>query len=286
MDNTIYSIDAQVLAHQSFAARQFILTLSAAEIVAQAQPGQFVHIQCTLELLMRRPFSIMSIDKNKGTIDLLYKVVGMGTELLSQAQIGDTLATMGPIGNGFTLQPQKRQMLLLGGGVGMPPIIAMAQKIKDDPHYKPMVILASEVPYPFDLVQNNYHHIHQSTTKTIPLLKGWGINCALASLQAYQGVYQGYISDLAKIYLDNLPKDELTQLEIFACGPVAMLAAVAQLSAKYNLSAQLSLEEYMACGVGGCAGCTVKVRENGKESMQRVCVDGPVFAANTVFAND
>ena len=282
VQGSIYSQDATVLKHQPFLGKQYILTLHSPQIARTTQAGQFVHLQCGNELLMRRPISVMSVNKDKGSIDLLYKIVGAGTELLSQAKIGDKLPLMGPIGNGFCLTNQKKP-LLLGGGVGMPPIIAIAQSIKDNIHYDPLAILGSEVPFPFEPMLSHIGPSCEQASYTMPLLEHWGIACRLTSLQNYEGVYQGYITDLAKYYLDSLSAEDLSQVEIFACGPHLMLKAVAQLAKNYHLPCQASLEEYMACAVGGCAGCVVPVKQNNQTLMKRVCVDGPVFEANTVF---
>ena len=117
----------------------------------------------------------------------------------------------------------------------------------------------------------------------MPLLEDWNIDCRLASLQNYEGVYQGYVTDLARTYLSTLKAEELAQIEVYSCGPHPMLEAVAQLAKEYNLPCQVSLEEFMACAVGGCAGCTVLVQTDNGPAMKRVCVDGPVFEASAVF---
>ncbi|SFV89533.1 Dihydroorotate dehydrogenase electron transfer subunit [hydrothermal vent metagenome] len=88
---------------------------------------------------------------------------------------------------------------------------------------------------------------------------------------------------MARVYLDNLPKEDLAQVEIYSCGPHPMLEAVAKLAEEYDLPCQVSLEEYMACAVGGCAGCVVEVQSENGAAMKRVCVDGPIFDARTVF---
>jgi dihydroorotate dehydrogenase electron transfer subunit len=116
----------------------------------------------------------------------------------------------------------------------------------------------------------------------MPLFERWGIPCRLATLAGFDGCYHGYVTDLADKWLSTLPSDELAKIEIFSCGPTPMLKAVAMLAARYDLPCQISLEEFMACAVGGCAGCTVKINTANGESMQRVCVDGPVFEASTL----
>jgi dihydroorotate dehydrogenase electron transfer subunit len=279
--NTIKVCDCQILAHYQFEGEQYILTLASDVIAKETQPGQFVHITVSDSLPMRRPISVMSVDVENGTFDLLYKVVGEGTRQLAERKIGDVLSIIGPIGNGFKIS-NKKLPLLIGGGVGMPPMIAIAQQLKDNNEYDPFVILGSEVPFPFDLIQSNIGP-ECKVNATMPLLEDWGVAARLASLQGYKGVFKGYVTELASAYLDKLSMDEIKQVEVYACGPHPMLEAVARLAEKYNLPCQVSLEENMACAVGGCAGCVVEVKTDQGISMKRVCVDGPVFDATTVF---
>ena len=280
--DTISVNDCQVLAHYQFEADQYIITLESKEIADSTRPGQFVHLSVSGMLAMRRPISVMSVDADNGTFDLLYKIVGEGTKQLADRRIGDVLSVIGPIGNGFELTDRKIP-LLIGGGVGMPPMIAIAQKIKDNAYYNPYVILGSEVPFPFEASQSSLNGFNSSKFYTMPLLEEWRVPCGLASLQDYEGVYKGYVTDLAREYLDSLSSSDLKEVEVFTCGPNPMLEAVSKLSNEYNLPCQASLEEYMACAVGGCAGCVVEVLTENGPAMKRVCVDGPVFDAKTVF---
>ena len=280
--DTISVNDCQVLAHYQFEADQYIITLESKEIADSTRPGQFVHLSVSGMLAMRRPISVMSVDTDNGTFDLLYKIVGEGTKQLADRKIGDVLSVIGPIGNGFELTDRKIP-LLIGGGVGMPPMIAIAQKIKDNAYYNPYVILGSEVPFPFEASQSSLSGFNSSSFHTMPLLEEWRVPCGLASLQDYEGVYKGYVTDLAREYLDSLSSSDLKEVEVFTCGPNPMLEAVSKLSNEYNLPCQASLEEYMACAVGGCAGCVVEVATENGPAMKRVCVDGPVFDAKTVF---
>jgi dihydroorotate dehydrogenase electron transfer subunit len=288
--NSIQVLDCQILAHYQFEGGQYILTIDSPEIAKTTKPGQFVHITVSDALAMRRPISIMSVDVENGTFDLLYKVVGEGTRQLAERKIGEVLSVIGPIGNEFNMTDKKRP-LLIGGGVGMPPMISIAQQIRNS-DYQPFAILGSEAPFPFDEKFADNSKDYAGATHTMPLLEDWGIECRLASLQNYEGVYQGYVTDLAKVYLGGLSADELAQVEVYSCGPHPMLEAVAKLAKEYNLPCQVSLEEYMACAVGGCAGCVVEVRPARNTlgvqtdigpAMKRVCVDGPIFDATTVF---
>ena len=280
--DTISVNDCQILAHYKFEADQYILTLESQEISQATRPGQFVHLSVSGMLAMRRPISVMSVDKDNGTFDLLYKIVGEGTRQLAERKIGDIVSVIGPIGNGFEVTENKIP-LLIGGGVGMPPIIAMAQELKGNSLYKPYVILGSEVPFPFDASESKLNGYQSSKFHTMPLLEEWGIPCGLASLQNYDGVYQGYVTGLAKDFLDSLSSDDLSNVEIYTCGPHPMLEAVSQLASEYSIPCQASLEEFMACAVGGCAGCVVEVQTENGPAMKRVCVDGPVFEAQSVF---
>ena len=280
--DTISVNDCQVLAHYQFEADQYIITLESKEIADSTRPGQFVHLSVSGMLAMRRPISVMSVDTDNGTFDLLYKIVGEGTKQLADRKIGDVLSVIGPIGNGFELTDRKIP-LLIGGGVGMPPMIAIAQKIKDNAYYNPYVILGSEVPFPFEASQSSLNGFNSSKFYTMPLLEEWRVPCGLASLQDYEGVYKGYVTDLAREYLDSLSSSDLKEVEVFTCGPNPMLEAVSKLANEYNLPCQASLEEYMACAVGGCAGCVIEVATENGPAMKRVCVDGPVFDAKTVF---
>jgi len=279
--DTIKVCDCQILAHYKFDGDQYILTLASKEIADNTKPGQFVHVTVSAALPLRRPISIMSVDKENETFDLLYKIVGEGTKQLSERRIGEILSVLGPIGNGFKLTDRKRP-LLIGGGVGMPPMISIAQDIKDT-DYKPFAILGSEVPFPFDEKLADNGKDYAGATHTMPQLEDWGVDCRLASLQNYDGVYKGYVTDLAKEYLNGLSTEELQQVEVYSCGPHPMLEAVANLAKEYDLPCQVSLEEHMACGVGGCAGCVVEVQTDTGPAMKRVCVDGPVFNASTIF---
>ena len=280
--DTISVNDCQILAHYKFEADQYILTLESQEISQATRPGQFVHLSVSGMLAMRRPISVMSVDKDNGTFDLLYKIVGEGTRQLAERKIGDIVSVIGPIGNGFEVTENKIP-LLIGGGVGMPPIIAMAQELKGNSLYKPYVILGSEVPFPFDASESKLNGYQSSKFHTMPLLEEWGIPCGLASLQNYDGVYQGYVTGLAKDFLDSLSSDDLSNVEIYTCGPHPMLEAVSKLASEYSIPCQASLEEFMACAVGGCAGCVVEVQTENGPAMKRVCVDGPVFEAQSVF---
>jgi dihydroorotate dehydrogenase electron transfer subunit len=116
------------------------------------------------------------------------------------------------------------------------------------------------------------------------LLEDWGIPSRLASLQGYPGCFDGYVTDLARHWLSALDDAARAEVVLYSCGPHPMLAAVVKLAREFDLPVQVSLEEYMACAVGGCAGCVVEVQTDAGPAMKRVCVDGPVFDGYRVFA--
>ena len=220
-----------------------------------------------------------------GWVEVLYKIVGQGLRLLSQKAPGTTINVLGPIGKPFRLSPKRPNTLLIGGGVGIPPMVFIADWIRQDGgNWKPFAILGSEIPFPFELQTSKIPvaGIPDEVTSTMPLLEDWGIPTRLTSLQGYEGCFDGYVTVLADAWLDALPLEELAKTEIFACGPTPMLRAVADLAARHDLPCQVSLEEFMACAVGGCAGCAVLINTPDGEAMKRVCVDGPVFDASTV----
>jgi dihydroorotate dehydrogenase electron transfer subunit len=284
--NTLHLEQAEMLKHIAFAGDQYYMRLHAPLTAACAQPGNFIHMQCDTDLPMRRPMSIMRVDKDAGWIELLYKAHGVGTTRLSKRNVGDTIDLIGPIGLPFKLKQYKKYPLLIGGGVGIPPMIFLAEHIKaTGKKIEPFVIMGSEVPFPFNAKPSQImlDGLPEGVIASMPLLEDWGIPSRLTSLQDYTGCYDGYVTDLARHWLDSLDEDALKQVEIFSCGPTPMLDAVSQIAHRYGLACQVSLEEYMACAVGGCAGCTVLVETEQGPSMKRVCVDGPVFEATSVF---
>ncbi len=285
--DTIHLESCEILSHQAYEGEQYILRVAAPQIASKALPGSFVHIQCDAQRPLRRPISLMRIDEKAGWVEMLYKVLGEGTQLLSQRQVGEKLSIMGPIGKPFVTHMERRRPLLIGGGVGMPPMVFIADSLRAvKGAYEPFIILGSEVPYPFKAEPSKIMvpGMPDEVIAAMPLLEDWGFASRLASLQGYAGCFEGYVTDLARHWLDALNEEQRNEVEIFSCGPHPMLEAVANLAKEYNLPCQVSMEEFMACGVGGCAGCVVEVQTEKGPAMKRVCVDGPVFDAREVFA--
>ena len=282
----IFEERAGVAHHETLAAQQFIITLEAPGCAQHAAPGNFVHLQCDSQHAMRRPFSIMRSNADTGCIQVLFKTVGVGSSELALRKPGDRLQCLGPVGNSFSLHDNTTHPLLLGGGVGIPPMIFMAETLKAKSGLQPLVIMGSEIPFPFPTRPSRIlvPDMPKGVIAAMPLLDDWGIASRLTSLQGYPGCYTGFVHELAERWFQRLDHSTRQGVQVFACGPVRMLEAVAAFCRQHGLPCQVCLEEFMACAVGGCAGCVVPYRKNGRiVAMKRVCVDGPVFDATSIF---
>jgi dihydroorotate dehydrogenase electron transfer subunit len=284
---TIFVEDAELLSQQEYPGKQFVIRLRAPKCAAAATPGSFAHLTCDPLLPMRRPLSIQRVDAAAGWVEILYKIVGPGLEALSKQPIGATLSVLGPIGNGFKPSPARPRTLLVGGGVGIPPMVFLAESLKarGDATWQPLVLMGSESPFPFQTRPSTIllPGIPDGVIACMPLLDSWGVPSRLATLAGFPGCFDGYVTDLAAAWLASLDAQTLAEVEMFACGPTPMLQATARVARRFGVPCQVSLEEFMACAVGGCAGCAVPVVTDAGLAMKRVCVDGPVFDANAVY---
>jgi dihydroorotate dehydrogenase electron transfer subunit len=295
---SIFLETARVISQHVHPAEQFVLRLAAPRCAARAEPGSFVHVSCDPEIPMRRPLSIMRADPLGGWIELLYKVVGPGLKALGDRKAGDELSVLGPIGRPFSAHRERPRALLIGGGVGIPPMIFLAERLMAEersrtpdpmgdrkPAWKPLVLMGSEVPFPFRTRPSKLivPGIPAGSIACMPFLEELEVPTRLASCADFPGCFAGFVTELADAWLASLGERELAEVEMFACGPTPMLRSCAALARRYRLPCQVSLEEFMACAVGGCAGCTVAVRTPEGPAMKRVCVDGPVFDAEMVF---
>jgi len=235
-------------------------------IAKNARPGQFVNIKVSdgLEPLLRRPVSIHRV---KGTkVKLFYKVVGAGTQVLSQRKPGEFLDLIGPLGNGFdyrpTGQPANRPTIIVAGGMGVAPLIFLAQRLLCPPlnqwraRNDTMVLIGAKTKEQILCARE---------------FKTLGCGVRLATDDGSFG-FKGKVTDLFKQLLSTLDSRLST---IYACGPRPMLKAVDAIARENKINAQLSLEEHLACGIGACLGCVVST----KSGYRRVCKDGPVFSS-------
>jgi dihydroorotate dehydrogenase electron transfer subunit len=282
---SVFLEDARVLSQRAYPGEQFVLRVHAPRAARRATPGTFAHIACDPSIAMRRPLSIMRASGGEGWLEFLYKPRGHGLEMLGLRQPGEVVSVLAPIGRGFTVDAARPRLLALGGGVGIPPMIFLAEQVRGDSGLRPLVLVGSEVPFPFDLAESRLEvrGVGKAATHAVALLEQWGVPSRLASNAGLAGAHRGYITDLARDALLAMTASERAQTQVFACGPTPMLKAVAKLTRELDLPCQIALEEYMACGVGGCAGCTVLLQTPDGPAMKRVCVDGPVFDARQVY---
>lgn len=285
---TVFVEEAELLEQAAYDGGQFVIRLRAPKCAAAALPGSFAHLTCDPLLPMRRPLSLMRVDAREGWIEILYKVVGPGLAALSQQPRGTRISVLGPIGRGFVPDPTRPRSLLVGGGVGIPPMVFLADSLRrrSDAAWQPLVLMGSEIAYPFRPTPSAIvvPGMPAEVIACMPLLDDWGVASRLATKAGFAGCYDGYVTDLAAHWLDSLDASAREEVTMFACGPTPMLQACARVARRFNVPCQVSLEEFMACAVGGCAGCAVPVVQgDGSLAMKRVCVDGPVFDANAVF---
>ena len=283
----IHRVEARVLANRALPAGQHVLRLQAAAIARGATPGSFVHLRPEAgATALPRPLSILWADREAGVIELLHKVVGRGTAALARLRPGEVRLALGPIGRGFAPVPERDRPLLVGGGLGVPPILFLARELRA--RAEPFAVLGSEIPFPFPSRPSAIRvpGAPAGAIAGMALLEDLGVASRLCSLQGYPGCHRGYVDDLARRWLAAQDRDLRRRVAVYACGPMPMLRAVARLAAEFELPCQVAVEERMACGVGGCAGCALPVRAAAGTAMRRVCVDGPVFDAREVFFDE
>jgi dihydroorotate dehydrogenase electron transfer subunit len=237
----------------------FLMELESAYLADRAKPGQFVEVRCseTLDPLLPRPFSIHDAEDNK--IKILYQVVGEGTRLLSGKRPGDEISVLGPLGTGFFIDKKMKKAILFAGGMGAAPLYFLARKL---------------IEKNID-VELYFGTRNKENLITINPFKKLGIKIHIASEDGSCGK-KGLITCL----LDNKVGAPIASSgqSIFTCGPRPMMKEIAKWALKNNLTGQASLEKEMACGVGVCLGCVVKI----KGEYKRVCKEGPVFAIDDV----
>lgn len=165
-------------------------------------------------------------------------------------------------------------------------MVFLADALRSNPSWDPLALMGSEIPFPFEQVEStdSIPGVESEVNSAMQLLESWGVPSRLSSLSGYPGCYRGYVTELARSHLRALTAEELDKTSLYACGPTPMLEATAKVAKEFSLPCQVSLEEFMACAIGGCAGCTVQVETADGPAMKRVCVDGPVFEAASVFS--
>ena len=259
---------AAIVEHREVAPFHHKMQLRVGAMAAAAQAGQFVHILpravTTCDPLLRRAFSIMSVGID--TIDILYRIMGVGTSWLSTLRAGDEVDLIGPLGRPFTLPPN--DAILVGGGVGVPPLVMLASACKAISKSTAIVGARSRN----DLIG-------------LTEFEELGVTVEVSTDDGSFG-HHGRVTDLLEDKLESLSttRNSGTGPTVYTCGPFAMLRAVAGLCRRYDVPCQVSLEENMPCGIGICNGCVVPVVGAGDDygRYRRICVEGPVTWAHEI----
>jgi dihydroorotate dehydrogenase electron transfer subunit len=258
-----YQEKATVVRVEQLSENNYRITFDSPDIARSAGPGQFVMIRAGSgkDPLLRRPFSIHQTSTN-GQVQIYFKVVGRGTDLLSRLKRGDILSVLGPLGRGFTVEDDS-SAILVGGGLGMAPMLFLAESIsrlKNDCSSDHIILGGS------------------GKSEVEPLVGDFtqcGMELACATDDGSYG-HRGYVTDLLE------PLLPLVGAIVYACGPELMMAAVYKMCKLHNISCQVSVESVMACGMGACLGCSRITRDG---TYAHVCLNGPVFYAEELIWN-
>lgn len=254
--------EAKILKKRELGNDLFHLALYLPLISGQASPGQFIHISCHWPdgagPLLPRPFSIFRYHQQAGTVEILFRRVGKGTELLSKLEPGSLLPVLGPLGRGFSIPSDGARIIMIAGGIGMPPLFCLAEQIKN-----------SGISFYYG-GKNQRDLVYMDEWKKI-------------TKEVYPVTEDGSLGG-AGLVTDRLSaKVQVGEADFYyACGPRPMLKAVQKLMREKKIPGELSLEEKMACGVGACLGCACQT----DRGYQRVCTEGPVFPAERVIFDE
>lgn len=249
-------VQAPIVEHLLIDDMVWRMDFSAPEIAKQSSPGQFVHIciPARNQPFLRRPLSISNINKQIGTISVIYRIVGDGTRRLAELKTGEKIDCMGPLGTGFSLDAKKP--LLVGGGMGIAPLVYLAESFEQNPVEVLLGGRNKRELFWKDLFTKNCKQIHLTTDD--------------GSLGT-----KGFVTTLLPQLLEKANYDA-----IYACGPQPMMETVAKMARERKIPCQVSLEAHMACGVGACLSCTFEATDG---KRRKICTDGPVFDAMEVF---
>lgn len=228
------------------------------EVAATAQPGQFVHIRVD-GFTLRRPISICGINTEKGTLRIVFEIRGEGTAIMANLNVGDVIDMLAPLGHGFTIKSEFRKVILIGGGIGTPPMLPLAEIYGD----KATVITGFRSANAV-ILQDDF--------------KKTGADTILCTDDGSLGIH-GFVTDPFEALVNMGDVDA-----VYACGPMPMLKSITTLCNERCVDfCEISLEERMACGIGACLGCACKTKRNDEEYFAHVCKDGPVFNAEEVI---
>ncbi|MGE5542758.1 MAG: dihydroorotate dehydrogenase electron transfer subunit [Bacillota bacterium] len=248
-----------VVSNDGVAAATQRLTLHSPAIAGAGAPGQFVHVDCGM--VLRRPFSISGIHRDRGLVDITYRLVGPGTGWLSGLRSGDRLSVIGPLGNGFSHPSRPGPALLVAGGIGVAPLLGWAKDLRSTGRRVFALVGA----------RSRDHLVG------LEALDSLGVSVTACTDDGSAG-FRGTVCDLLHPALKRR-----RPAEVYCCGPSPVLRAVQQAAEELRIPCELSVEDRLACGVGACVGCAVRRRVPLGESLYfRACSDGPVFQAGDV----
>ncbi len=266
---------AEIVSVKQLSSDVFSMWIKDEEIVNKGKPGQFVSLYCNNETrLLPRPISICEINKEEGSARFVYRVVGEGTKEFSDLKATDKIRVLGPLGQGFELKG--KNVLIVGGGIGIPPLLELAKQLDANKSiilgYKDELFLVEDF--------EKYGEVFISTEDGSNGTKGNVIDAIINNDLVKQVDNEDNLGNLGLESSANLNIDM-----IFSCGPIPMLKGLKEFANKYNIKAQISLEERMACGVGACLSCICKTKEvdaHTHVNNTRICMEGPVFYAEQV----
>ncbi len=257
-------IQAKLLEKKQLTKDIYHFKVKADDIVKESKPGNFVEIRVTeqTEPFLRRPISIYNLDNENGILEFIFQVKGKGTEILAKKEVGEDIDIMGPLGFGTFKLEGRKNIAILGGGIGIFPLYELAKQAKQNGIQVNTYLGFRNKEYV--VLENEFQNVSDKLTITTD-----------------DGTYKqkGFAIDFLKQDIENNKIDC-----IYACGPLPMLRAVRELAIQKNLDCQISLEERMGCGIGLCLGCAVKKAESPKDAPEyyHVCKGGPVFQAKDV----
>jgi dihydroorotate dehydrogenase electron transfer subunit len=258
--------DVGLVARQALEGPYVLVTFRHPEVAARARAGQFVMIKANTaaEPLLRRPFSIMAVAPEDETFTLFLKVVGPGSRALAELRPGETAGCLGPLGRPFTLPPEGHEALLVAGGYGIAPFLLFCEEL-DRARRRCQVFYGGRTAADLQL--------------RAPF-ESRGVSLACSTEDGGLG-HRGRVTEPLAARLDRAPGSAT----IYACGPDAMLHAVAALAAERGVPAQVSLDPWMGCGLGTCLGCVVRIQraEDPRAKYRCACTEGPVFDARDVL---
>lgn len=255
--DTVYKISNAVQLNTD----TFLFTVKSDKVSKKARPGQIVNIKCGEEngVILRRPISICSVDRENGTFDIVFQIRGKGTKILSGYKTGDDIDAMGPLGQGFTLYKKHKRIIAVGGGIGIFPLL---QLLKDHPAENKKTILG---------FRSKANVILENEFKDA---------CDELFISTDDGSYgeKGFVTDILKKELDKEPADM-----VFFCGPLPMMKLGAGIVKEYNIPCEFSMEQRMGCGIGACLVCVCKTKKGDDWDYTQVCKKGPVFSGEEII---